>query len=231
MKAEDLMTTNVVTISEDTDVAEIARVLLENRVSALPVIDAVGKLPGIVSEGDLIRRTEAGTARPQRSWWLALVADPSREAADFVKSHGRHARDVMTRDVITVDEQASAADIAGLLEEKRIKRVPVMRDGQLIGIVSRADLLRVLASIKSAEPVAASKDDRAIRETILAELGQQDWGSETLLSLIVEDGVVHLWGVIRSSEERAALRVLAENAAGVRSVEDHLIEQPIMHWG
>ncbi len=137
----------------------------------------------------------------------------------------------MTTELTTVGADASATEIASILEKKRIKRVPVVADGKLIGIVSRADLLRSLASIKAAAPAGAKPDDRSIREAILAELDQQDWGATALLNVMVEDGVVHLWGVIRSPEEHAALKVLVEGVAGVQGVEDHLHEQPTMHSG
>src|SRR3972149_2283575 len=141
MHAKDVMTTQVVTVSLDAPVAEIAKQLVQRRISAVPVVDADGRPVGIVSEGDLMRRPETGGER-HPSWWLALVAEAETQDREYVKSHGGRARDVMTRDLVTVTEEASLEEIATLLEKHRIKRVPVVREGKLVGIVSRANLLQ-----------------------------------------------------------------------------------------
>jgi CBS domain-containing protein len=221
MRAGDVMTTDVVTVSPEARVEEIARLMLEHHISAVPVVDARGRLAGIVSEGDLVRRIETGTAGT-RAWWLELLADPATLAIDYVKTHGRRAADVMTRTVVTVEEDASLADVARLLEGRRIKRVPVVRDGRVVGIVSRADLVRGLA-VRSIE-TATVADDRAIREGVLAVLRGQPWWIGTYQTVVVIDGVVHLWGMARSAAERAAIRVAAETVPGVRGVEDHLMD-------
>jgi len=223
MRAGDVMTADVVRVSPEARVEEIARLLLEHHISAVPVVDAGGRLVGIVSEGDLVRRVETGTAG-SRAWWLELLADPATLALEYVKTHGRRAADVMTRTVVTVEENASLADVARLLEGRRIKRVPVVRDGRIVGIVSRADLVRGLA-VRSIEPQPATvADDRAIREGVLAALRGQPWWLGTYQTVVVIDGVVHLWGMARSVAERAAMRVAAENVPGVRGVEDHLMD-------
>jgi CBS domain-containing protein len=221
MRAGDVMTADVVTVSPEARVEEIARLMVEHHISAVPVVDARGRLAGIVSEGDLVRRIETGTAGT-RAWWLELLADPATLALDYVKTHGRRAADVMTRTVVTVEEDASLADVARLLEGRHIKRVPVVREGRVVGIVSRADLVRGLA-VRSIEPVRVA-DDRAIREGVLAALRSQPWWFGTYQTVVVIDGVVHLWGMTRSAAERAAIRVAAETVPGVRGVEDHLMD-------
>jgi CBS domain-containing protein len=222
MHASDVMTTDVVTVGPDASVAEVARLLVEHRISAVPVVDATGRLVGIVSEGDLIGRVETPTGR--RAWWLELLTDPTALARDYVKTHGRRVTDVMTHPVVTVEAEASLGEIAGLLERRGIKRVPVVRDGRVIGIVSRADLVRALA-VRPVEPRPATvADDGAIREQVLAILRVQPWWNGTYRSIVVTDGVVHLWGLARSRAERDALRVAAEAVPGVRGVEDHLMD-------
>jgi len=230
MQAKDIMTTKVVTVTEDTGIEAIAKILLKRRISGLPVVDAEKRVVGIVSEGDLMRRSESGTS-PHRSWWLRLLASPEEEAHDYAKSHGMRAADVMTRNVITVKEDTSAGEIAQMLEERRIKRVPVVRDGKLVGIVSRANLLHGLVARKDQIAEPPSADDRSIREQVIAELKNQGWVTHGSLNVIVSEGRVELWGWVESEEERAALRIAAETVPGVRAVEDHLGSVPPWAWG
>jgi CBS-domain-containing membrane protein len=220
MVAKDIMTTGVVTITPETPVSEIARLLLAHRISATPVVDADGRLRGIVSEGDLMRRRETGTERP-RSWWLELFGGAGDLARDYVKTHGQRAADVMTTSVVTVEEDTSLAEIARLLEERRIKRVPVLRDGRVVGIVSRADLLRGLASRTPAHP-PVSEDDRTLRAGVLRELEAAGVVPLAYVNVVVTDGVVHLWGLVEDEEQRRACLVAAQSVPGVRAVEDHL---------
>lgn len=220
MNAEDIMTSPVVTVGPETSVREIAALLLERRISGVPVLEK-GRLIGMVSEADLLHRHEIGTERVTRtgSWWLRLFsADPS--LGDYVKSHARQARDVMTREVVSVAPDTSAAEIANLLESRGIKRVPVLRGERLIGIVSRANLIQALAVDKRSRRPARPSDDNTIRERLLVELEQQPWW-RTASSLIVTDGIVHYWGILDSEDERQAARVAAENVPGVRQVKDH----------
>lgn len=221
MKAADIMTREVVTVTPDTNVAEIARLMLERGISAVPVVEN-GAPVGIVSEGDLMRRVETGT-EPHLSRWLELFLSRDSVAADYVRTHGRSARDVMTSEVISVGEATTVAEIAELLESRAIKRVPVLaEDGRLVGIVSRANLLQCLAS-RAAPPSSVTVDDQRIRDALLDELGSQDWaGSPDPGNVIVEDGVVHLWGLVRSPEVRKAMVVAATNVPGVKAVEDHM---------
>jgi len=221
MKARDIMTTNVVTITPQTGVREIAALLARHRISGVPVLEG-GRLAGIVSEGDLLRRHEIGTeARyPSRRWWLGFLRGDG-DPAEYVKSHAVHAADVMTRKVVSVEEETPAAVIAGLFERRRIKRVPVMRGGELVGIVTRADLVRALAATAPAAPVE-SPDDGEIRARLLAELAGHSWW-HAISNVIVADGVVELYGFYDSEEARRAARVAAENIPGVRRIEDRRI--------
>lgn len=223
MLAKDVMTRQVVTVSPDTSVPDVARLLLERRISAVPVVAADGRLLGIASEGDLIRRPEIAGPR-RRSWWLTLLSGSGDDPAEYVKTHGGQVGDVMTRPVVTVTEDTPVGDIARLLEERRIKRVPVVRRGKLVGIVSRADLLRGLASIRTRARPAGRASDRAIRDKLIKRLARESWAPLGQLNVIVTDGVVHLWGLVDSPEQRRALQVAAREISGVRSVEDHLGE-------
>jgi CBS domain-containing protein len=221
MRAIDVMTSGVVTTDEDASVQTAAKLMAEHGISALPVVDRDRRVIGMVSEGDLLHRTETGTER-RRAWWLDLVAPTSELAADYVKSHGNRVADVMTRDVISVTEETPVADIAILLESNRIKRVPVLRDGRLVGIVSRANLVRALAMTVAAAPADAEADDSAIRERLLAELRAQRWAEVAPQNITVRDGIVHLWSSYMSEAERRALLAAAESVPGVRRVEDHM---------
>jgi CBS domain-containing protein len=217
LTAADVMTTHVVSVDLDKPVREIAELLYTRRISGVPVVDADGRAIGIVSEGDLIGHA-AIVGEHHRSWWLSLFADESVTARDYVKAHGRTARDVMTTNVVSVEETATLAEIAGTLHRHRIKRVPVVRGGKPIGIVTRGDLLKALATLKAEPP--KSVDDRAIREQLIHELRSQPWAH--VLDLRVENGVVHLHGTVQTDDERRALRIAAENVPGVKRVEDHL---------
>lgn len=225
MKAADVMVTNVITVGPDAKVSEVARTLLENRISALPVVDASGRLVGIVSEGDLMRRTESDT-EIHRSWWLNFLTSKEASAAEFVRSHSQRVTDVMTPRVITASPDTPLHEIATLLERNRIKRVPIVKDGKLVGIVSRANLLQALASAKP-DLAADSPDDAGIRERILSSLETQGWARPALINVIVQGGTVELWGIVDSKIEKDAIRVMAETTPGVRAVNDHLIVQPI----
>lgn len=219
LTAADVMTTEVVSVEPDTPVRDIAELLYTRRISGVPVVED-GQVIGIVSEGDLIGHV-AAIGEPRRSWWLSLFADESLSARDYAKSHGRTARDVMTASVVSVGETATLAEIARLVERHRIKRVPVLRDGKLVGIVTRGNLLQGLATLKAEPP--RSVDDEAIREELIAELKLQPWAHLLADDIVVENGVVHLHGTVRGEDERRALRIAAENVRGVRSIEDHLM--------
>lgn len=220
MKAKDIMTTRVITIAPDTTVREIATLLLERRISGLPVVDR-GHVIGIVSEGDLLRRHEIDTDRKRLAgaWWMRLFqGEPG--PAEYVKSHAVRAADVMTREVISVSEDVEITRIAILFGKRRIKRVPVLRGEQLVGIVTRANLVQALAANTKGLQGARALGDVAIRARLLEELGTQTWWHGTS-NVIVTDGIVHYWGVCENEEEKQAARVAAENVPGVRRIDDH----------
>jgi len=215
------MTSEVITVGEDASVQDAARLMAEHGISAVPVVDRERRVVGMVSEGDLLHRAETGTER-RRSWWLEMMSSTNQLAGEYVRSHSDSVKDVMTRDVVSVTEETAVGDIAILLETNRIKRVPVLRDGRLVGIVSRANLVRALAMTINERPSGAEADDRAIRDRLLAELKAQKWAEVSPANITVKDGVVHLWSSYYSDQEKRALVVAAENIPGVRRVEDHM---------
>jgi CBS domain-containing protein len=220
MKAADVMTRRVVTIAADAPIAEAVGLMLQNRISGLPVVDAAGKLVGIVTEGDFLRRTEIGTEM-RRPRWVEFLLGPGRLAGDYVRTHARRVEEVMTSDVASIADDTPVDEIVRLMERRHVKRVPVVRDGEVVGIVSRANLLRALAALVVEAP-PATVDDIALSARILAELAKQSWAPRIGIDVMVRDGVVELNGTIFDERERQALRVAAENVPGVKSVRDHL---------
>jgi CBS domain-containing protein len=223
MQARDLMVSPVVTVQPSASVKEVAKLLLEQGISAVPVVDEQGKLVGVVSEGDLLHRSEIGSER-RRSWWLLGLTDEETLAAEYVKAHARKVADVMTRKVITAAPDASLHELATLMEANAIKRVPIVDDGRLVGIVSRANLVRALASAQPALEIELS--DANIQGQLLAHLQSQAWARPWLLNIMVKNGVVDLWGVVRSDAERRAVRIAAESMDSVRAVNDNLVIRP-----
>jgi CBS domain-containing protein len=220
MKAADVMVSNVISVGLEASVQEVAEVLLRNRISAVPVIGPQGELAGIVSEGDLLRRPETETER-RHSWWLGLIASSQGLASEYIKSHSHKVVDVMTRRVVTATPDTPVADLATLLEKHAIKRVPIVEDGKVVGIVSRANLLQALACLKNVPP--GTTDDASIRAKLTSKLANEQWAKPSLLNLIVHDGTVDLWGIVDSQTEKKAVRVLVESTPGVRAVNDNLI--------
>jgi CBS domain-containing protein len=229
MHARDVMTAKVITVTPETPVAEVARTLLAHRISGVPVVDPQGRILGIVTEGDLMRRPDLETER-RRPWWLGMFADERARAEEYTKSHGSRAEHVMTRNVVTVTEDTTVTEIAQLLERHRVKRVPVVRDGKLVGLVSRANLIQGLAAAREAPPAPAT-DDRGIRDQITRTLDHETWVTHSPLNVIVTNGVVQLWGFVESVEERNAIRVAVSNVPGVVAVEDHLGTVQPWLWG
>lgn len=221
MRAMDIMTSEVITVDENASVMAVAKLLAERGISAVPVVDQDNRVIGMVSEGDLLHRTESGTER-RRSWWLEMMASTNQLAGDYIKSHSAKVKDLMTLDVISVSDTTPLADIAILLEANRIKRVPVVRDGKLVGIVSRANLVQALAMTINEPSTSAEVNDRTIRDELLSELKTQKWAEVSPANVTVKDGVVHLWSSYLSEQEKQALVVAAENIPGVRRVEDHM---------
>ena len=219
MQARDIMTRNVVTVGPETPVQSVAALLVEHRISGLPVVDAENRVVGIVSEGDLCRRVELGTER-RRGRWLEFLTDKTELALDYVRAHGQTAADVMTTKIVQVAPDTPISEVADLFEARRIKRVPVVDHGTLVGIVSRSNLVQAIAAFR---PPAAPTDasDRTIRMNVLKEYADRPWGLHSGSNVVVHDGVVHLWGVVDTEEERAALRVAAKSVAGVKAVENH----------
>ncbi|MFC7369398.1 MULTISPECIES: CBS domain-containing protein [Vreelandella] len=223
MQAIDIMTPNVVCVDTDTNVRDIAQLLLEHRISAVPVIDDERKVLGIVSEGDLMRRVKED-ANDSRSWWLSLFTG-GKDAGEYVKSHGRKAHEVMTPNPLTVEENAPLHTIARLLEKHHIKRVPVVREGKLVGIVSRANLLQGVANAVVA-PTESPADDRQIREAILEEVRKHAGVRTETISIIVDGGAAEIWGLVESLDQKQAVTVAAENTPGVTKVENNLGMMP-----
>lgn len=221
MDAQDIMTAEVVTVGPNTTVREIAALLLERRISATPVVDTTGKLLGIVSEGDLMRRQDIGTAGA-RSWWLDLVSSPEARASDYVKLHGATASDVMTPSVATVSPDTPIGKIAEILEKRHIKRVPVVADGKLLGIVSRADLLRALVAQKEHVTFHQDTSDTDLRAAIWTEIGAHAGVNSQYIHVVVTKGTAHLWGAVTSDAEKRAAEMAATSVEGVAAVENHL---------
>lgn len=227
MKASDVMTTAVITVPPEATVADAARLMLEKHVSGLPVVDDHDRLVGIVTEGDLMRRAELSAGG--EPWWRSLATTPEQKARAYVKAHGMAVRDVMTKDVVAIDENDPLDRIAMLFEGRGIKRAPVVRGGKIVGIVSRANLLQgmVVGQDRKAGPT-----DQTIRSAILTRLREDAGVRDTLLSVTVAEGQVDLWGNLASEAERDAVRVVAQSTTGVRAVHDHtrLIPQSDVSW-
>jgi CBS domain-containing protein len=221
MKTADVMTTHVVSVAPDDSILKCVRLMLEYRISGLPVIDANGSLVGIVTEGDFLRRAEAGTER-KRPRWLEFFAGPGRLADEYVHSHGRKVAEVMTPDPVAITEDTPVEEVVRLMEQRRIKRLPVVRGNNVIGIVSRANLLHALAAVGREAPPAA-RDDETIRARILGELGKQPWAPRDSIDVIVRNGVAELWGAVTADHQREAAGVVAENAPGVKQVINHIV--------
>lgn len=220
MKVKDVMTSPVVSIEPDSTVPQAVRIMLQRHISGLPVVDKEGRLAGIVTEGDLLRRAETGTER-KRPRWLEFLVGPGKLAEEYTRAHARKVSEVMTADPLTVGEDTPLEDVVRLMEKRRIKRVPVLRGQEIVGIVSRANLLHALAGVaREVKPTTAS--DQTIREQLLAELKRQSWAPIALIDVVVRNGVVELWGTITDERERQAVIVAAENIPGVKTVKDQL---------
>jgi CBS domain-containing protein len=214
----------VITVSPHASVKEVAKTFLERHISAVPVVDEKGKLVGIISEGDLLHRAEAGTER-QYPWWLRAFVGSDTLATEYTKAHARKVADAMTRKVVTASPETPLHEVAALLEKNSVKRVPIVENGQLVGLVSRANLIQAVASAGKGLDIPLS--DAAIRDKLMAHLKAQPWAQTALLNVTVSDGVVDLWGITTSDTANKAIRVAAETTTGVRAVNDHLRTRPI----
>lgn len=228
MQAQDVMVRGVISVGPDIPVQVAAHAMVSNGVSAVLVMDLDAKLVGIVSEGDLIRRVENDTER-QHSWWLEMFMSTDALAREFVKSHAKRVSDVMTRDVITAARDTPLREIANLMEKHGIKRVPIVQDGLVVGIVSRANLLQAIASASTGarDDLEAAENDRALRERIVDSIKDKPWASRPF-NVIVNDRRADLWGFVFSKDEKAAIRVAAESTSGIESVTDHLRVMPYL---
>jgi CBS domain-containing protein len=221
MKAMDVMVRDVVTVKPDSSVADAIKLLNEHDVSALPVVNGDGEVIGVISEADLIRREELHTEK-HRPWWVEAVTPASTLAEEFAKSHGHKVSEIMSTQVVSASEETPLGEIANLLEKYRIKRLPILKDGKLVGIVSRSNLIQALASSQhSIQP--GTGVDRDIRLELLSRLSEQSWTDFGSRNVIVTDGIVHLWGLVGSEQERKALVSMAEEVPGVTRVSDEMI--------
>ena len=223
MHAQQVMTRQVVTVPADATVFAAADILLGSRISAAPVTDPDGKLVGIVSEADLMNRPEIGTV-PSKSWLQRLLTDDAVLARDYIRSHSHHVADVMTRDVVTAGERTDLKDIAALMQRHHVKRVPIVRDGKVVGIVSRANLLQGLLA-RGSQPADGMASDESVRTKVSAELAKHPWGSG-VTNIVVDKGVVYLWGHVAAGISKDAVRIAVENVEGVSRVANNIVVLP-----
>jgi CBS domain-containing protein len=219
MQVKEVMTRNVISIEAGASILKAARLMLQNHVSGLPVVDKEGKLIGIVTEGDFLRRSELGTQR-RHPRWLQFIVGPGRLADEYVHASGRKVEEVMTPGPYTVTEDDSLEQLVELMQRRHIKRLPVMREGRLVGIVSRANLMHALTSL-AREAAPSTNSDGSIRNQILSAIGGQHWAPN--VNVVVRNGIVELWGVVMDEREREGIKVLVENVPEVKEVHDHLV--------
>jgi CBS domain-containing protein len=220
MKAADVMTRRIISVTPEASIREAAKLMLKHRISGLPVVDSAGSLVGIITEGDFMRRMETGTER-KRPRWLEFLAGPAESASEYVHSHGRRVGDIMTPNPLVIGKETPLSDVVELMERHHVKRLPVVEGRRPIGMVSRANLLHWVAS-HARRPSGSEQDDRAIRERILDELDRQSWAWDAAVNVVVHDRIVELWGEVGDEAYRKAVKVLAENVPGVKAVLDHL---------
>jgi CBS domain-containing protein len=223
MQVKDVMTRSVISVGPDESIMKAARLMLQNRISGLPVIDKDGELMGIVTEGDFLRRGELGTQR-RRPKWLEFIVGPGRLAEEYVHSTGRKIDEIMTTDPVTASEDDTLEKVVEVMERRHVKRLPVVKNGRIVGIISRANLMHALASFARDEDESARRvrpNDSQVRDNIIAVLDRQNWAPR--VNVVVKNGVAELWGVITDDRERKAVVVAVENVPGVEHVHDHLV--------
>lgn len=230
MKASEVMARDVVTVSPQTTVREIAGVMVERRISGVPVVDGSGKLVGMLSETDLLHRAETGTEK-RRKWWLKAFVDADQLAREYAASHARRASDIMSTNVVTVDADADLDAVTDLLDRRKLKRVPVVKDGRLVGIITRGDLVRALVAQlqglgAAAGPTGAPSDAAVVLSAIQQRIRRESWLDSTLVNIEVQNGIAELSGIVASADQRRALRLLVEDTPGVMGVEDNLRLRP-----
>ena len=220
MKAQDIMTRDVTTVRPDTSVRDIAALMVEKHISGVPVLTDKGKIVGMVSQSDLLHRAEVGTERKHK-WWFRTFADSNALAREYAKAHGLKAHDIMSRYVVSVRDDAELRDVADILDNHRIKRVPVVQEGRLVGIITRGDLVRALSQVQISKTVKKI-DNAALHKTLHDRIRVQSWIDPSYISITVNDGVVELWGFVETVDQRNALRVLVEETDGVSRVDDKI---------
>ncbi|MEZ5851970.1 MAG: CBS domain-containing protein [Hyphomicrobiaceae bacterium] len=220
MKAHEVMTRGVVTVTPSTAVREVAALLAEKRISGIPVVADDGHVVGIISESDLLHRAEIGTEKPRKSW-LRAFADPDRLAREFAKTHGMLVDDIMSRHIVSVAEDTELQDVVNLLEKHNLKRLPVIKEGRLVGLITRGDIVRALSK-KAMERVPAAVTDSDLQAQILERMKKAKWLLDSYINLTVADGVVSMWGMAVSEDQRKALTVLINETPGVKQIDDRL---------
>lgn len=227
MRAKHVMTYPVITATADQTVREVALILSTRHISAVPIVDYSGKLIGLVSEGDLIRRFEIGT-QMRRSWWLSIFTSNAKLADEYARAHAKKVLDVMTHDVITVVPGTPLSEIARIFERNRVKRVPVLDNGKLVGIVTRANLVQAIAS--APQEKRPPLEDEELRDRILKHLGKQAWVNPGMLNVTVESATVSLWGMVSSESERTAMRIAVESIADGKTINNNVSLEPAPGW-
>jgi CBS domain-containing protein len=220
MQVKDIMTRNVISVGPDESIMKAARLMLQNRISGLPVVEKDGELIGIVTEGDFLRRGELGTQR-RRPKWLEFIVGPGRLAEEYVHASGRKVDEIMTTDPVTASEDDTLEHVVDTMERRHVKRLPVVKNGRVVGIVSRSNLMHALASFARDSDDRAQLNDSQVRDNILVALERQSWAPR--VNVVVKNGVAELWGVITDDRERKAVIVAVENVPGVEHVHDHLV--------
>ncbi len=220
MQVQDAMTRNVIGIQTDATIGKAIELMLQGRVSGLPVFDAERQLVGIVSEGDLLRRSELGTEK-HRPRWIEFLLGPGRMAEEYVHTHGRKVEEVMSRNVITTTEMADLGEAIDLMNRHHIKRLPVMFNARVVGVLTRADVLRKLAERLPKD--SRQIGDAELKSAVLTELERQKWAPIAWIDVSVADGIVEFRGNITDERQRDALHVVAENVPGVKGIHDHLV--------
>jgi CBS domain-containing protein len=225
MKAQDIMTRTVITVTPDTSIQDVAALMVEKHISGIPVVAGDGKLVGMVSQSDLLHRAEVGTERKHK-WWFRILADSKEMAREYAKAHGLRAGDVMARYVISVRPDADLSDVADILDNNRIKRVPVMENDKLVGLITRGDLVRALSLSQLAKgAVKRTVDNASLHKVLQQRIRSQPWlgADQSHVNLTVSDGTVELWGYIETVDQHKALRVLVEETEGVTQVIDKMM--------
>lgn len=230
MRANQIMTKNVVVVAAEYSVYDAAEIMLSSGISAAPVVDADGKMIGIVSEADLMHRPEIATV-PGKSWLQRLLADNTATAREFVRSHSHRVTDVMTKNVVSADEGATVQEIVVLMQRHHVKRIPILRDGKIVGIVGRANVLQGLLAREPSSP-SGRIDDEVLRAAVTATLAKRGWAAAPTSNVVSQDGVIHLWGCVDNNTIKKAYEIAAENVHGVRHVQNHMmVIPPEVHFG